>query len=151
MTPQLILRRHRRTFGQVEVCAMSWEDDRDTLIAQTMEFVQSVVNRRQGGAETAARLALLPAVEALHLNAAPAETSVFAPVRMAELPPTAEISAPAPRLVVRGEMASEIRARIAGFRAHQERFNRERDEYFSATLARLKATLNDRSSLRSEK
>jgi hypothetical protein len=41
-------------------------------------------------------------------------------------------------------MANEIRARIAGFRAHQERFNREREEYFSRTLARLKASLDER-------
>jgi hypothetical protein len=40
-------------------------------------------------------------------------------------------------------MVNEIRARIAGFRAHQERFNREREEYFSTTLARLRATLNE--------
>jgi hypothetical protein len=41
-------------------------------------------------------------------------------------------------------MVNEIRARIAGFRAHQERFNREREEYFSKTLARLKASLDER-------
>jgi len=40
-------------------------------------------------------------------------------------------------------MAKEIRARIASFRAHQERFNREREEYFAATLARLRAAIKD--------
>jgi hypothetical protein len=50
---------------------------------------------------------------------------------------------PAARPVVAGELASEIRARIAGFRAHQERFNREREEYFSETLARLKAEIKE--------
>jgi hypothetical protein len=56
-------------------------------------------------------------------------------------PPT-----PAPilrRPIPQSEMASEIRARIASFRAHQERFNREREEYFAATLARLRAALRD--------
>jgi hypothetical protein len=57
------------------------------------------------------------------------------------LPP--RIAAMAPRVAVPGEMANEIRARIAGFRAHQERFNREREEYFSQTLAKLKATLKE--------
>jgi hypothetical protein len=40
-------------------------------------------------------------------------------------------------------MASEIRARVASFRAHQERFNREREQYFSATLERLRAAIKD--------
>jgi hypothetical protein len=57
-------------------------------------------------------------------------------------------SPPAPALIMQrpipqSEMASEIRARIASFRAHQERFNREREEYFAATLARLRASLRD--------
>ena len=34
------------------------------------------------------------------------------------------------------DVKTEIQTRIANFRAHQERFNRERQEYFSATLAR---------------
>jgi len=48
-------------------------------------------------------------------------------------------------------LADEIRARIAGFRAHQERFNREREEYFSQTLARLKAEINEMPPPRAEK
>ena len=54
--------------------------------------------------------------------------------------------APAPilrRPIPQSEMASEIRARIASFRAHQERFNREREQYFSATLERLRAAIKD--------
>lgn len=39
------------------------------------------------------------------------------------------------------EMQDEIRARIAKFRAHQERFNKERQEYFASTLARLRASM----------
>jgi hypothetical protein len=39
------------------------------------------------------------------------------------------------------DMQSEIRARVATFRAHQERFNRERQEYFSSTLAKLRASM----------
>jgi hypothetical protein len=40
-------------------------------------------------------------------------------------------------------MASEIRARVASFRSHQERFNREREQYFSATLERLRAAIKE--------
>jgi hypothetical protein len=39
------------------------------------------------------------------------------------------------------DVKTEIETRIAGFRAHQERFNRERHEYFSTTLARLRASI----------
>jgi hypothetical protein len=65
-----------------------------------------------------------------------------------ELPSLERSSPPAPppilqRPIPQSEMVREIRARIASFRAHQERFNREREEYFAATLARLRASLRD--------
>ena len=40
-------------------------------------------------------------------------------------------------------ISSIARTFIAAFRAHQERFNRERHEYFNATLARLRAEINE--------
>ena len=39
------------------------------------------------------------------------------------------------------DFQSEIRARVANFRAHQERFNREREAYCTATMAKVHATL----------
>jgi hypothetical protein len=42
-----------------------------------------------------------------------------------------------------GDLAAEIQARVASFRAHQERFTREREEYFATTLARLRAAMNE--------
>ncbi|HEX5446469.1 MAG TPA: hypothetical protein VFW87_21810 [Pirellulales bacterium] len=120
---------------------MSWKEDRDALIAQTMAFVQSVTNRRQGSGPDTPELAVLPAGEAPYPKTAPKPPTPLAPIKGAEYPPV--VSAPAPRPIGPGDMASEIRARIAGFRAHQERFNREREEYFSKTLARLKATLDE--------
>ena len=129
---------------------MSWKDDRDILIAETMAFVQSVTSRRQSTPDTVVKLAEPSAVEAQDPDSVSTEVKPFAADRMAELSPAVATSAPAPRPIVPGEMASEIRARIAGFRAHQERFNREREEYFSTTIARLRATLNEASSPRSE-
>ena len=120
---------------------MSWKDDRDALIAQTMAFVQSVTGRRQSGGPETAELAVLSASETLHANAAPKATPPLAPVKAAELSPA--VGGAAPRPIGPSDVATEIRARIAGFRAHQERFNREREEYFSKTLARLKATLDE--------
>ena len=50
---------------------------------------------------------------------------------------------PSPRPLVPSDFQRELKARIESFRAHQERFNREREEYFSATLARLRAAIKD--------
>jgi hypothetical protein len=131
---------------------MNWKEERDSLIAQTMAFVQSV-NGRQGEAgrwdaafAAAPRPApILPILELPVLEPAPRALSPLGPVKVAERPsPLPGKPAPVPRPVVPSEMVNEIRARIAGFRAHQERFNREREEYFSRTLARLKASLDER-------
>jgi hypothetical protein len=56
-----------------------------------------------------------------------------------------EISRPAPlgHLDLREDFQSEIRARVANFRAHQARFNREREAYCSATMAKVHASLRD--------
>jgi hypothetical protein len=125
---------------------MSWKQDRDSLIAETMAFVQSVTGRKvEIGAVSAgyapapaAELPVLPALD-LDLRPAPKVVAPIEPVWIVEVPP----AAPAPRPMVPGDMANEIRARVASFRAHQERFNREREQYFSATLARLRAAIDE--------
>jgi hypothetical protein len=40
-------------------------------------------------------------------------------------------------------MRAEMQNRVASFRAHQQRFHRERDEYCSATLARMRVLVSD--------
>jgi hypothetical protein len=48
------------------------------------------------------------------------------------------------RIDLKGEFQSEqseIKARVANFRAHQERFNREREAYGSSTMAKVRASL----------
>ena len=56
-----------------------------------------------------------------------------------------EIAKPAPlaRPDMHEDFQSEIRARVANFRAHQERFNREREAYCSATMAKVHAALKE--------
>jgi hypothetical protein len=39
-----------------------------------------------------------------------------------------------------------MQTRIANFRKHQERFEREREEYCTATLTKLRAAIRDPSS-----
>jgi len=76
------------------------------------------------------------------------EPSRFEPVKAAP-PNSAPLnSAPSgPIQVLRAEppvdVQSEIKARIANFRAHQERFLRERDEYCSATMTKVRAALRE--------
>jgi hypothetical protein len=125
---------------------MSWKKERDALIAETMAFVQSVASKREEtshlvGSFASAPAAELPAMPALDLSLRPAPKPIapIEPVRIVEVPP----AAPAPRPIAPSDMASEIRARVASFRAHQERFNREREQYFSATLERLRAAIKD--------
>jgi hypothetical protein len=124
---------------------MDWKKERDLLIAQTMAFVESVSGRREeagrldmGSAAAFRALAVLPVPGEPDVAQAP---SPLEPLKVAARPLPGK---PAPRPIVPSEMANEIRARIAGFRVHQERFNREREEYFSKTLARLKASLDER-------
>ena len=123
---------------------MSWKKERDALIAQTMAFVESVTGKREETSRlkdslAPAQAAELPALD-FALKPAPKAAQAAEPVRIAEQPAAA---APAPRPIAPSDMASEIRARVASFRAHQERFNREREQYFSATLERLRAAIKD--------
>jgi hypothetical protein len=127
---------------------MSWKQERDALIAQTMAFVQSVTGKREEAPALSGGFAPAPATEIpvlpeLELSLRPALKPVapIEPVRIVERSPAA--AAPIPRPIAPSDMASEIRARVASFRAHQERFNREREQYFSATLERLRAAIKD--------
>jgi hypothetical protein len=56
-----------------------------------------------------------------------------------------EIARPAPlaRIDLREDFQSEIKARVANFRANPERFNREREADGSATMARVHASIKE--------
>jgi hypothetical protein len=111
---------------------MKWMRERDLLIAQTMAFVQSVTGKKPE-AEIFARTepvtpTRLPDVEAMLAEAVtvPEPPKPAAPVRPA----------------TRSEYQSDIQARVEKFRAHQARFNRDRDAYCSATMAKVQDTLD---------
>ena len=113
---------------------MKWKKERDLLIAQTVAFVQSVtrksteLERVQARAQEAeARIVDRP-VESIPLNE-PAETEW--PVE------TTAVARPSPAR--HSEFREEIRGRVAAFRAHQEHFNRNRDEYYNAVLAKVRS------------
>jgi hypothetical protein len=125
---------------------MKWIKERDALIAQTMAFVQSV----SGGKEAVSRFDPgLKGTPAAKPQAEP-EPVAPAPMKIVEIPAPPK-TVPLARQFDQVDVKTEIQARIAGFRAHQERFNRERHEYFNATLARLRASIDQLPPPRSEK
>jgi hypothetical protein len=121
---------------------MKWMRERDLLIAQTKAFVQSVAGKRPDAAKSVANST---AAEVYKPAAAPAAfvpdlEALLARTTVAVAPPKpAEIARPD----LRTDFQSEIRARVANFRAHQQRFHRERDAYWSATMAKVHAALRE--------
>ena len=143
---------------------MKWMRERDLLIAQTMAFVQSVTGKTPEAEKTITTSVALLSVETSETTAAALPDAALSDIKslLAVTPPAAqapreasrdvsreeiprEISRPAPlaRLDLREDFQSEIRARVANFRAHQERFNREREAYCSATMAKVHAALRE--------
>lgn len=108
---------------------MKWKMDRDLLIAQTLAFVQSVTGKTT---EDEGKVEPIPLDEP-----AKAERPVEA-VAVARPPPAPGVVRPTP--VPHGDFREEIRGRMAAFRAHQELFNRDRDEYCNSILAKARST-----------
>ena len=120
---------------------MKWIRERDALIAQTMAFVQSVSGKKDDvrQPDTAAAAPVLAA----EIVSVQAVTIAFEPPQAVApaAPPPQPLPVPPPRMD--GDVRSEMQARIANFRKHQERFEREREEYCAATLTKLRADIRD--------
>ena len=111
---------------------MKWMKERDLLIAQTKAFVQSVTGKiAAADARDELRHVLIDstAADAIAAVERPVETKPIETVQITRPPPV--------RL---GDFREEILGRVAAFRAHQELFNRERNEYFNSVLTRLRAS-----------
>ena len=116
---------------------MKWMRERDALIAQTMAFVQSVTGKRPDAGKPVAESAGPPVAAAAFV---PNIEALLADTSLASEPPKPNQIA---RPDIRGDFQSEIRARVANFRAHQERFAREREAFGSATMAKVHASLRE--------
>lgn len=119
---------------------MKWIRERDALIAQTMAFVQSVTGKRDNAHPPEIPTA---APEVVAVETRPGETfalEIAPPQAARPLPPVI-----IPPARTSGDFRSEMQARIANFRKHQERFEREREEYCAATLTKLRAAIGDAS------
>jgi hypothetical protein len=120
---------------------MGWKEERDLLIAQTMAFVQSVTGKlpdAQLDVDAKPVVAAAPAVEGAPVEAA--KIHMAETVRRPPAAPPKDIQAgiQIPRTVVSSDFRTEIQARVADFRAHQQRFTREREEYVRTTLTKLR-------------
>ena len=115
---------------------MKWIRERDALIAQTLAFVQSVTGRT----DELLRPGALPDASAATIKAVAVET-VMVEVEAPAPPPQPQPLQLSPRTT--SDFRTEMQARIANFRKHQERFEREREEYCAQTLTKLRAALRD--------
>ena len=144
---------------------MKWMRERDLLIAQTMAFVQSVTGKMPEAEKTVtASVALLPSRPPKPPRPQPFPTlrcrwhggaarggaaqrhrrrektrAKYRPKCRGRYRARLRLA----RLDLQEDFQSEIKARVANFRAHQERFNREREAYCSATMAKVHATLRE--------
>ncbi|WFU84357.1 hypothetical protein QA645_16920 [Bradyrhizobium sp. CIAT3101] len=121
---------------------MKWIRERDALIAQTLAFVQSVSGKKDDirQPDTAAAAPVLAA----EIVSVQTVTVAFEP-QPANPPPLAPLPQPPPVPLpprAAGDFRSEMQTRIANFRKHQERFEREREEYCAATLSKLRAAIS---------
>jgi hypothetical protein len=128
---------------------MKWMRERDLLIAQTLAFVQSVTGKAPAADKAVATPGGFEPVAPPRLADAPKSIVVAEP--MPDIAAVLAVPAEPPRptrmaaLDLQQDFQSEIRSRVANFRAHQERFNKEREAYCTATLAKVRASLDERS------
>ena len=118
---------------------MKWMRERDLLIAQTMAFVQSVTGKKPDGDKPCAvrrqpsPIRFLPC-HARHRGDARRRRSPI---------PSRRSRSHIARTPQRSEYQNEIQARVANFRAHQQRFLREREDYCTSTMAKVQKALKD--------
>jgi hypothetical protein len=103
---------------------MMWKRERDLLIAQTMAFVQSVAGKPlDAGGALEARLPLMspdrPSSAEHPIDALPARLSAIS----------------------QSDLRDDIRRRVAAFRARQQAFDRDRDQYCNAMMAKARASI----------
>jgi hypothetical protein len=127
---------------------MKWVIERDLLIAQALAFVQSVSGKKEGAGKPDAE----PDMEAAPIEAiindafkggSTKADSIEDAIKIVERPASIQASStiPVSRAGVPSDFRTEIQASVANFRAHQERFHRDRDEYYRATFARIRTAI----------
>jgi hypothetical protein len=102
---------------------MTWKKERDLLLAQTMAFVQSVAGK-----------------------ATDADVRPEARLKPVSFDPPFTVERPVDVLPARlspigpSDLRDEIRRRVAAFRVRQQTFDRDRDAYCNAMMAKARAS-----------
>jgi hypothetical protein len=123
---------------------MKWAKERDSLIAQTRAFVNSVITWK---AETAPSPGSIQpvAIENTFAAASPEPDEAVTTSETTEptqAVPTAELPSvgnPSVHDTVQNDLRKEIQSRVAAFQAHQHRFAREREAHFKSVLAKARS------------
>jgi hypothetical protein len=123
---------------------MKWIRERDALIAQTLAFVQSVSRKKDDARKDDAKPYVGEDVRKSDAERN-AEAALTDTIQIGESAKTAE---PPKNIKILPANASsdfrtEIQSHVANFRAHQERFHREREQYYSTTIAKALAAVRD--------
>src|ERR1700737_1586362 len=115
----------------------NWKAERDALVSETMAFVEAVRSQRPISTEAVAPIQLPLGVPERFQQPAP-NVSEHAHVVSDEI-------AEPPRLEPMkwgGSGREEIRKRVATFKANQQRFTREREDYALSTLMRVQGNIS---------
>jgi hypothetical protein len=105
---------------------MTWKNERDLLLAQTMVFVESVAGKAN----------LNSGLESRRQSASSDLPSTAG--RPVDVLPAARLSA-----IGSSDLREEIRRRVAAFRARQQAFDRDRNAYCNAMMAKARASSED--------
>jgi hypothetical protein len=112
---------------------MTWKKERDLLIAQTMAFVQSVAGKT---ADADRRLETrLPPVSPVKPSTVERPADVLPVGRLSPISHGPISHGP----ISHGDLRDEIGRRVAAFRARQQIFHRDRNEYCNAMMAKVRA------------
>jgi hypothetical protein len=111
----------------------NWKAERDAFVSETMAFVEAVRSQRPISTEAVDTARRLPLGVPEHFQKPAPTVSQGAHV-------VSDETAEQPRFELMkwdGSAREEIRQRIATFKAHQQRFTREREDYALSTLLRV--------------
>jgi hypothetical protein len=118
---------------------MQWKADLESLFAQTKAMIRSANHK-------SIRTAPLPEVATADVAQPGAVTSsVSSPAMPPAIgsPDKASTSQMTLQMTWRSPARDEITQRVAGFKAHQEKMRREREDYYRETIAKTRALLRD--------
>jgi hypothetical protein len=122
---------------------MKWAKERDSLIAQTRAFVNSVITWKAEATPSSGSIEPVAIENTFAVSPVPGETVTGSEateptqaVPTAELPSAGE---PSVHDTVQNDLRKEIQIRVAAFQAHQHRFAREREAHFKSVLAKARS------------